>query len=447
VTTVGRLSIVRGAVARRFGRHQLMRTLWPLRGHTRMSSRDLATMLDTLPERLVRFRFSDLKIVYSNAAWAAFYDLEPSQVVGRHLSEFLSADGLVGLERQRSLLTLEHPVLADEVPREDLATPDHWVQWVDRLLPSGEVIAVGRDVTRSRRAERDLAASEARFRDLADHAADIVWHAVADPVPRFDYISPSAEEILGYPVSIFLEDANRFLDILDDDSRAMIAKVFQGAPIPERSDHRCTRPDSSVVIIETHLTVVADGWQGVSRDVTELRSLQSHLAELALHDPLTGLANRRLLDELLDAGLARVLRSGSSLAAVYLDLDQFKEVNDQHGHDAGDVVLQETARRLVSVARNADVVARVGGDEFIVVYEPGGADSEADSLMTRIRDALSSPIEISPGIEVYCHPSLGSADARDSGFDRVTLLGQADAAMYRAKQEQRRMTMHGAASR
>lgn len=438
--------MVRGAMARRLGRHRLLRSLWPASDHPLMHSRDLATMLDTLPERLVRFRFSDLRIVYSNAAWAAFYNLEPSQVVGRHLDEFLSADGMVGLERQRARLSHENPVLADEVPREDLARPDHWVQWVDRLLPSGEVIAVGRDVTWSRRAERELAASEARFRDLADHAADIVWHAVADPVPRFDYISPSAEQILGYPVSLFLHDADRFLEILDDDGRAMIARTFQGEPIPERSDHRCTHPDGSIVIIETHLTVVADGWQGVSRDVTELRSLQTHLAELALHDPLTGLANRRLLDELLDASLARVQRSGSSLAAVYMDLDRFKRVNDEHGHDAGDVVLQETARRLLSVARDADVIARVGGDEFVIVYEPSGREAQADNLMARLSNALSLPIRISTTISVYCHPSLGSADARDSGFDRVTLLNQADAAMYRAKQEHRRSQLHGAAS-
>ena len=399
-------------------------------------------MLDTLPERLVRFHLWDLRIVYCNAAWAQFYRLEPSQVVGRRLDEFLSEDGAAGLAWQRARLSLENPVLADAVPREDHNAPDHWVQWVDRYLPSGEVIAVGRDVTRSRRAERDLAISEARFRDLADHAADIVWHVVADPVPRFDYISPSAEKILGYPVSLFLADAKRFLEILDDESRAIASAAFSGGEIHERSDHRCTRPDGSIVIIESHLSVVADGWQGVSRDVTELRSLQAHLAELALHDPLTGLANRRLLDELLDAGLARVQRSGSSLAAVYLDLDQFKEVNDEHGHDAGDVVLQETARRLLSVARNADVIARVGGDEFVVVYEPSGGDSEADSLMERISAALSLPIQISSAIKVYCHPSLGSANARDTGFDRVALLIRADAAMYEAKQEHRRSQFH-----
>ena len=124
------------------------------------------------------------------------------------------------------------------------------------------------------------------------------------------------------------------------------------------------------MIGETQTTVVRDAVQGVTRDVTELRRLQDRLAALALRDPLTGLANRRLLDELLDAELARTQRNDVPLAVAYIDLDGLKQVNDTYGHDAGDAVLCEAARRLVSIVRGADVVARLGGDEFVVVYEP-----------------------------------------------------------------------------
>ena len=134
-------------------------------------------------------------------------------------------------------------------------------------------------------------------------------------------------------------------------------------------------------------TRIRGGLQGVSRDVTELRHLQEKLEALALRDPLTGLANRRLFNELLDADLARTQRSGLPLAVAFLDLDGFKNVNDTYGHDVGDLVLCETARRLVSTVRGADIVARLGGDEFVVVYEPN--DPNSSNLIERMDRALS----------------------------------------------------------
>ena len=145
------------------------------------------------------------------------------------------------------------------------------------------------------------------------------------------------------------------------------------------------------MILETHTTDIPGGLQGVSRDVTELRSLQESLSARALRDPLTGLANRHLLNELLEVALARTHRSDLPLAVAFLDLDGLKIVNDTYGHDAGDFVLCETARRLVALTRTADVVARLGGDEFVIVYEPN--DVGSDNLISRIRETLSAPIE------------------------------------------------------
>jgi diguanylate cyclase (GGDEF)-like protein len=171
--------------------------------------------------------------------------------------------------------------------------------------------------------------------------------------------------------------------------------------------------------------------QGVSRDVTELRSLQANLAALALRDPLTGLANRRLLDELLKSGLAHAQRDHLTLAVAYIDLDAFKQVNDGYGHDAGDVVLCETARRLLSIVRTADVVARLGGDEFVIVYEPNKSGSEG--LIARINEALAVPINVSATTSVFCRASVGYADTRTVGHDAAALLAAADAAMYAVK--------------
>ena len=269
---------------------------------------DAAAMLDALPVRVNRYRIADLAITYCNAAWSAQYGVEPAQAIGRPLDEFLSDDEIVGLHSQLALLGPESPIAMDTVPRSAPNAPGQWLEWLDRYLvgPDGpEVLSVGRDVTERHTAETKLAESEARFRELADKSSDVVWHLVADPIPRFDYMSPSVENILGYPPSYFLDDFDRMLAIVDDEGRAAIERAFRGARVLDHFDFHLRHADGSIVICETRAAEVRGALQGVSRDVTELRRLQETLAALALRDPLTGVANRRLLDELLDAELAR----------------------------------------------------------------------------------------------------------------------------------------------
>jgi len=322
-------------------------------------------------------------------------------------------------------------LIPDAAPREDSYQPGRWIQWVDRYLPSRQIIAVGRDVTEQHDAELRLAESEARFRQLADHSVDVVWRLVDRPEPHFDYLSPSVEQMLGHPAAYFMEDLGRMIELLDDDSRRLVEGALAGTQLPQRCDLRYVLHDGRVVIAELQTSAVPGGVQGVSRDVTELRRLQEHLAGLALRDPLTGLANRRLLQELLEAGLTRTKRTGETLAVAYADLDGFKFVNDTYGHDAGDTVLCETSRRLVSVARSADVVARVGGDEFVIVYETGTAG--ADQLVARLDAALCAPLLLAGTTTVTCRASIGHADTRRFGHDAGVLLAAADAAMFEVK--------------
>lgn len=394
----------------------------------------LAEMLDALPERVVKYRLPELTILYCNASWATMYGCEPAQVVGRPLDTFLSADGMEGLNEQLARLGPTNLVSVDETIREAPNAPGQWVEWVDRYLPGpdgAEILAVGRDVTARHIAETKLAESEGRFRDLADKSADVMWRFVLAPYPHFDYMSPSIENILGYPPEFFLEDFSRFLDILSDDDRAAIDRAFMGEPLPDCSDFHYRHANGSIIVGEMQVIAVEGGLQGVGRDVTELRRLQASLEALALRDPLTGLANRRLLTELLDADLARTQRGGMPLAVAYLDLDDFKDVNDLHGHDAGDIVLCETANRLLAIVRGADIVARLGGDEFVIVFEPN--DPSSDNLVTRLDKAVAAPIEVLIGVSVSCPASIGVADTRATGYNAAALMAAADAAMYRAK--------------
>jgi diguanylate cyclase (GGDEF)-like protein/PAS domain S-box-containing protein len=394
----------------------------------------LDEVLDALPDRVVRYRLLGLTIVYCNASWAGWYGLTPDDVIGRPLTEFLSPDGKAGLDSQLARLNSDHPILADPVTRMDPNHPDRWVEWNDRYLdgPDGpEILAVGRDVTDRHLAEMRLTESETRFRDLADKATDVLWHFRSEPYPHLDYMSPSVENLVGYPAEFFINDFDHFLDILEPEDRVLIEAALAGGAMPDRVDLHYRHANGSMVISEVHMREVAGGLQGVARDVTELRRLQESLSQLALRDPLTGLANRRLFAELLDADLARTQRSGQPLALAYIDLDDFKHINDSYGHEAGDIVLCETARRLERVLRGADLVARLGGDEFVVAYEPN--DPASDRIVARIDEALARPIPIGPTVAVYCPASIGVADTRAVGYDAGRLLAVADAAMYEVK--------------
>jgi diguanylate cyclase (GGDEF)-like protein/PAS domain S-box-containing protein len=401
---------------------------------------DAAAMLNSLTDRVSRYRLPDHLITYCNAAWAAQYNVTAAGALGRPLEQFLSDDELAGLHAQLALLGPDNPTLLDSVARAVPNAPDQWLQWVDRYLtgPDGaEILSIGRDVTERHQIEIKLAESEARFRDLAEKSVDVVWRFVLEPSPHFDYMSPSVERILGYPASYFLDDFARLLDILDEASSTAVVRAMSGERVLERFDFHIRHANGSIVIVETRTTVIRGGLQGVSRDVTELRELQAETAALALRDPLTGLANRRLFQELLDAARARTERSGQPLAVAFLDLDGFKAINDSYGHDAGDVVLCETARRLLATVRGADTIARVGGDEFVIVYEPNDANSY--NLVARLDRVLSAPINVTSTTTVICRPSIGIAETGTVGYDSAALLAAADVAMYTTKRARKRV--------
>lgn len=403
--------------------------------HQQLDLERNATALDALPDLVNRYRVRDHVITYHNAAWGDQYNVAPGAAVGRSLEEFLSDHEMDGMRSQLALLGPDNPILMDNVARAASADSGvQWLEWMDRYLAGddgAEVLSIGRDVTGRKNAERDLAESETRFRDLADKSVDVVWRFSTVPTPHFEYMSPSVESILGYPPSYFLEDFSRMSGILDEAGTTAIARALNGEQVLDRFDFRFRHADGSIIVGETRTTPLRDGLQGVSRDVTELRRLQDNMAALALRDSLTGLANRRLFNELLDAALARTQRSRAPLALAFLDLDGFKSVNDLHGHDAGDFVLCETARRLQKVVRDADVIARLGGDEFVIVFEPD--DTNSHHLIERINQTLSQPINITASTAVVCTASIGVTDSNKVGYDATALLAAADEAMYEAK--------------
>ena len=165
--------------------------------------------------------------------------------------------------------------------------------------------------------------------------------------------------------------------------------------------------------------------------MTEIGRLQAELTQLSLRDPLTGLANRTLLDQQLNTALWRATRTGDRIVVAFLDLNNFKGVNDIYGHAAGDAVLRAVAERLTRIVRRGDVLARIGGDDFVVVLDPAG--DIAAELLTRIGRALAVPVDIGDGQQVTCTASIGVAENTRVGNDAKRLLAAADADMYVSK--------------
>ncbi|HZH10462.1 MAG TPA: EAL domain-containing protein [Microvirga sp.] len=169
--------------------------------------------------------------------------------------------------------------------------------------------------------------------------------------------------------------------------------------------------------------------------IVELRASQAQAQHLAFHDVLTGLPNRALFDDRLDQALSRT-RRGEKIAVLMIDLDRFKHINDNLGHQAGDSLIREFAKILSGMVGTGDTVARLGGDEFAVIQVGIRDGAEVEVLCDRILSALDDPFEIL-GHQVYAGASIGIALAPDFGFDRVDIMRKADIALYSAKDEGR----------
>jgi diguanylate cyclase (GGDEF)-like protein len=167
-----------------------------------------------------------------------------------------------------------------------------------------------------------------------------------------------------------------------------------------------------------------------------LEAANQQLRHLATHDPLTGLPNRVLLDDRLNQAIAHADRDMRAFAVLVCDLDRFKLINDSLGHRAGDELLQEVARRLSTVVRTADTVARFGGDEFVLIGTSIADADDAAGLASRVMDVLQAPVRIA-AIDIHTSPSIGIAMYPDDGTTTQALLARADAAMYSAKQNGR----------
>jgi diguanylate cyclase (GGDEF)-like protein/PAS domain S-box-containing protein len=321
-----------------------------------------------------------------------------------------------------------------------VATPDEMSRTVVdalRALSSQVALALeSADLTQ----DLVMQQSEKRFASLVQNSSDIVTVIEADTSVR--YASPSAHRVLGFDPSEL--EQMRFIDLVhpDDKTRVLsfLTAVGDGEGHTGLMEFRVRRNDGTYIFAETLRTNLLhdDNVRGIvlnTRDISERKTFEEQLSHQAFHDAVTSLANRALFRDRVGHAIERQGRDQKPIAVLFMDLDDFKTINDSLGHAAGDQVLREVGERLKGCLRAADTAARFGGDEFAVLLEDGGEGIQAVEVADRVMQELEEPFALE-GKEVFVRASLGIAVSDGDGQrDAEELLRNADVAMYMAKEK------------
>ncbi len=305
------------------------------------------------------------------------------------------------------------------------------------------LLALLADITERRLAVEKLRQSERRFADVVDAAGEYVWETDVDG--RYLYVSARIEKVLGYTAEEMIgKTAYDFMtqEEVDRLERWFDTRPDPGTPIRNLEHMSITRDGRHIWQQVSGVPVFNDagsrvGFRGTGLDITERKLAEQRIEELATRDALTQLPNRRLLTDRLSQGILAAQRSGGLIAVLFIDLDRFKTINDSLGHAAGDELLRTVAARLQQLMRKGDTLARIGGDEFVVVLEALRVAEDAGAVAHKIIATLSEPYVIS-GNTLTTSASIGISVFPGDAPDGSTLVRNADMAMYFAKEHGRR---------
>ena len=303
--------------------------------------------------------------------------------------------------------------------------------------------------------------SQALYRLLTEDAQDVLWRTDARLIVT--YISPADERLRGFRADEVV--GRHVFEMFTEEGVAVVKAMIQRRAQEEASgtpvgflnfqvQHRCKdgRLIWGEVMSKTDRNAQGEiiGYHGITREITERKRLEEQVRQLAFHDTLTRLANRRLMLEHLDQAMSASKRSHHHGTLLFLDLDNFKSLNDTHGHSVGDLLLIEVAERLKACAREADTVPRFGGDDSVVLLceldtQPAEASEQAIAVAEKIRIRLSDlyVLQAAPSgpatgtIEHQCTASIGVAIFRGRDESQSSVIDRADAAMYQAKKDGR----------
>jgi diguanylate cyclase (GGDEF)-like protein/PAS domain S-box-containing protein len=401
-------------------------------------------------------RILDFRFTYVNTNGEERLDQTRAQLIGRKLSEvlpyMLSTDIL---ERCKEVVrtgvpfTDEHQVLREGIE-------PYWI--VMQVVKLGDGIAVtNRDVTEERARQHQIA-------DLNEFTQSMIENApfsiiATDPAGTVTAMNPAAEsltfyrkhELIGQHSMVILHDAaemsTRAVQLSKDLKQpvqagfsSLIARPKQGQT--DEREWTYVRKDGSRIWVNLAMTALKTqgekiaGYLGIAFDITERKKLTEYVNHLAHHDQLTGLPNRVLLDDRMQQAIQRAKRNRHKVAVLMVDVDYFKRINDSLGHTAGDSLLDAIAKKLCTAVRQTDTVARMGGDEFVIVMPEFRDEKDAERCAEAIIQKVSTPTMLGSR-EVNVTVSVGLCIFPDCAHDAESLLKNADAALYEAKESGR----------
>ena len=328
-------------------------------------------------------------------------------------------------------------------------TPSGEIHWVSGIAvpltvdfdDSPRYIGCVADITDRKKIEMSLQVSEELFRTLCNSAPIGIFRADCDG--SITYMNPHCEKISGFSVNEML--GHGWQKAVHPDDREIKVKIWFEAVAARQhcsQEYQLVTPQGDKVLILTQANPIMDhvgnciGYVGIVEDITERVQYEEQLAYQANHDALTGLLNRNLLADRITQLLANAHRYNQLGAVLFIDLDNFKFVNDSLGHDLGDRLLKVEAERLYSCTRSCDTVARYGGDEFVIVISMMDKGEDAATVAEHILEVVSRPFTID-GHDFGISCSIGISIFPKDGSDADTLLKNADTAMYRAKEQGR----------
>ena len=400
------------------------------------------SFLEATPESLVVAE-SGGEIVYANSACERLTGFARGELLGRTVHELL-ADDLAEHPAGTSFDTTCTRRDGGELPVE---------VHIGRIEAESPLLVVTlRDRTEVEAGRAARFEAEAKYRALVEHIPAVVYLDPVDENSESIYVSPQVVELLGIEQDEWLSDPYAWRHHVhpEDIDRAWDEyRHAYNAHEPLNHEYRMVHEDGSVRWVLEQAYPIDDEqgqpWliQGVIFDITERKLAEEQVAFLAYHDKLTGLPNRALFEEMLEAAISRARRHDLGVGVLYLDLDNFKLVNDSLGHHAGDELLKQLAERLRGCTRETDLVARQGGDEFLLLLadlERGigpvaGTEAGllvAESVATRVHEALEEPFDLG-GVEFFTSASLGVSLFPQDATDATSLLKNADTAMYQSK--------------
>jgi diguanylate cyclase (GGDEF)-like protein/PAS domain S-box-containing protein len=296
------------------------------------------------------------------------------------------------------------------------------------------------DINERHRMEKELRQSEEKYRTILESIQDGYFEI--DLAGKYTFFNDSMCRIHGYSKEELMGMDNRQHTDKENAKKLfqMFNKVYNTGKTTESFDWQIIRKDGTKRYIEASVSPKKDssgkpmGFRGIIRDITERKQAEERIQYLATHDALTGLPNRLMFNQLLNHAIQAARRYQRQFAVLFIDLDHFKIINDTMGHEAGDQLLQEIAKRFKQSLRAVDIVGRLGGDEFIILIEEVDELSQVETLAHKILNTAIKPIVLL-GEECHVTASIGISIYPRDGSDEQTLMKNADMAMYFAKGE------------